>query len=211
MSKTQKRTYTSYKRDAAAIQTRSRILASAKELFQTEGFDLTTIEKIAVKASVSIPTVYALFQSKRGILRVLMDEALPPDEFQALVEKGKAEKSPKKRLQITAQIARRIYDAERSEIDLLRSAAGLAPELKELEREREERRYLRQKETVEALSPSSIPLERARDLIWAFTGRDFYRMLVLERRWSSDEYEKWLANLLYSTLFSHRLELLDSE
>jgi hypothetical protein len=33
-----------------------------------------------------------------------------------------------------------------------------------------------------------------------YTGRDIYRMLVLERAWSSDEYEKWLARSLIHEL-----------
>jgi len=39
-------------------------------------------------------------------------------------------------------------------------------------------------------------------IVWAFTGRAFYRMHVVERGWSSDEYEKWLAELLIQVLLS---------
>ncbi|MEM9103942.1 MAG: hypothetical protein AAGB12_16660 [Pseudomonadota bacterium] len=50
--------------------------------------------------------------------------------------------------------------------------------------------------------PKSLPKEKARDILWTFTGRDFYRMLVVERKWSPDEYEKWLSNMLINTLVS---------
>ena len=40
----------------------------------------------------------------------------------------------------------------------------------------------------------------ARDIFWVLTGRDIYRMLVLERAWSSDEYENWLARILIKEL-----------
>ena len=43
-------------------------------------------------------------------------------------------------------------------------------------------------------------IKKARDILWAFTGRDMYRMLVMEQGWTSDEYEKWLAQLLATTL-----------
>ena len=33
-----------------------------------------------------------------------------------------------------------------------------------------------------------------------FTGRSLYRMLVIERGWSSDDYEHWLANTLITML-----------
>jgi hypothetical protein len=45
-----------------------------------------------------------------------------------------------------------------------------------------------------------LSLSKARDILWAFTGRDLYRMLVIERGWTSDEYEKWLLELLKATL-----------
>ena len=81
MSEVKKRPYKSTARNTQAAQTRARILTSAKNLFESEGFEYVTIEKIAQGANVSIPTIYSLFQSKRGVLRALMDEALPPDQF----------------------------------------------------------------------------------------------------------------------------------
>jgi hypothetical protein len=33
-----------------------------------------------------------------------------------------------------------------------------------------------------------------------YTGRDIYRMFVLERGWSSDKYEEWLARTLIQAL-----------
>src|SRR5438094_224324 len=79
---------------AQAGQTRRRILVSEKSLFQAEGFEGVTIEQMAQEAEVSAPTIYALFQSKRGVLRALMDEALPVDQFEALVKEAMQEKSP---------------------------------------------------------------------------------------------------------------------
>jgi hypothetical protein len=43
-----------------------------------------------------------------------------------------------------------------------------------------------------ALAPG-LSVERARDLIWLHTAPDTYRLLVLERGWSLDEFERWLA------------------
>lgn len=76
---------------------------------------------------------------------------------------------------------------------------------------RERRRYQRQKETVETMASEEVftdnlSVSRARDILWAFTGRDFYRMFVIERGWSSDEYEKWLAEVLIQVLLSKTSE-----
>lgn len=200
-----KRIYKSDTREASAAQTRLRILEAAKMLFISDGFECVTIEKLAQKAEVSAPTIYALFQSKRGILRALMDEALPTDQREELVEQNKQEKDPKKRLAIAAKIARQMYDAERTLAGLFQGASLLAPEFKELEKERELRRYERQEAAVKALMQEGflqkgLSVSKARDISWAFTGRDFYRMLVIEQGWSSDEYENWLAELLVKIL-----------
>jgi AcrR family transcriptional regulator len=205
MSIQKKRTYNSENRNAQAAQTRHRILESAKQLFQSEGFECVTIEKLAQAAEVSIPTVYSLFQSKRGVLFALMDEALPTEGFNALVEEGKQEKSAKKRLMITAKLARQLYDSERAQIDIFQGASVLAPEFKEQQNEREQRRHLRQEEFVKTLMKDKallkdLSLSQARDILWAFTGRDIYRMFVVERGWTSEQYEKWLAQLLIKTL-----------
>lgn len=211
MSNQKKRTYRSEMRLEQAIKTRERILTAAKHLFANDGFDGVTIEKLAQAAGVSAPTIYALFQSKRGVLRALMDEALPVEQFEALVDLSRKEKSPKKRLMISAKIARHIYDAEKAQIDLLASASMLAPEFKEFEKEREHRRHSRQEETIkQMISENSLQegltLSKARDILWAFTGRDLYRMLVVEQKWSSDDYEQWLGQLLIKALIANDLE-----
>lgn len=205
MSKISKRPYRSAGREAKAAGTRARILRSAKKLFESDGFEHVTIEKIAQCADVSMPTIYALFQSKRGVLRALMDESLPSNQFNALVEMSINEKSPEKRLGFTAKIARQIYDAERAQMSILRGATVLAPEFRELEKEREMRRYERQAVTIKAMVKEKslkkgLKQDKARDILWALTGRDMYRMFVIEQAWTSDEYEKWLAQLLISSL-----------
>lgn len=202
-----KRTYNAANRNAQAALTRQRILESARQLFQTEGFECVTIEKMARAAEVSIPTIYSLFQSKRGVLFALMDEALPSKHFAALVEQSMLEKSPKQRLIVTAKLARQMYDSEREQIDIFHGASLLAPEFKKLQRELEQRRYIRQEEFVKIFIKDKtlakgITLTQARDILWAFSGRDMYRMFVVERGWTSDEYEKWLALILIKTLLS---------
>ncbi len=208
MSTRKKRSYTSESRQAQSRKTKDRILASAKMLFESKGFEKVTIEEIAREAQVSAPSIYSIFQSKRGVLLGLMDEALSPEQHEALVEKIKIEKCPRKRLEITATISRQLYDAEKAQLSFLRGASILDPVFKGLEIERERRRHQRQKETVEAMANEkafidNLSLSKIRDILWAFTGRDFYRMLVIERSWSSDEYEKWLAELLIQVLLSN--------
>lgn len=200
-----KRAYTSQKRQAKAQKTRDNILASAKELFESKGFEEVTIEDIAIKAEVSEPTIYALFQSKSGILRTLIDVAISPEQHELIVQKIEMEGSVSKRLELTAMLSRQIYDAEKAQLGLFRDASILNPEFKKLEVERERRRYKRQDESFKRLAKEKVPSDgldesKSRDILWALTGRDIYRMLVIEQGWSSDEYEKWLGHVLVQIL-----------
>lgn len=205
MSKPKKRTYNNTARKAQSQATKKRILDAAKSLFESKGFEFATIEEIAEKAEVSAPAIYAIFQSKRGILLAFLDEALSPERFESLVNQVKAEQVPHKRLKITASIARQLYDAEKKQLNLIRGAVVLDPVFKELEKEREERRYLRQEETLAELARENafkehLSFKDVRDILWAFTGRDMYRLLVVERGWTSDQYEQWLAEFLIQNL-----------
>lgn len=132
-----------------------------------------------------------------------MDEALAPDQFDLLVQEVKEEPLAEKRAIMGAKIARQIYDAEKAQMELFRGVSSLSPELKKLEKKREERRYERQKETVQSLAKEGILAHspaKTRDILWALTGRDLYRLLVMERGWSSHEYEKWLMGVLKKEL-----------
>lgn len=209
MSTSRKRAYNSTSRHAQAALTRNRILKSAYELFASKGYEYVTIEQLAQHAHVSAPTIYALFQSKRGVLRALMDDALPAEQHKTLVDKAMKESSPEARLRISATIARQLYDAEQAHMDIFRSASILTPEFKELEQERERRRYERLSETVKIMVKEQSLLKElspseAHDILWAFTGRDFYRMLVSERKWSSDDYEQWLGDMLIKALLASK-------
>ena len=199
-----KRAYNSEKRQAKAQKTKDRILVSAKELFESKGFEEVTIEEIAIRAEVSAPTVYSLFQSKSGVLKALIDVALPPMDYEAIIQNLEMEKSVSKRLELTAILSRQLYDAEKAQLGLFRDVSILNPELKKLEIERERRRYKRQAESFKRFKEKELlgglNSSKARDILWAFTGRDLYRMLVIERGWSSDDYEKWLARILVQTL-----------
>ena len=141
-----------------------------------------------------------------------MDEIFPKDQFEAFVESSNQAKSSEVRLQFSAKIARQMYDVEKLQMDIFRGASVLAPEFKELEKEREMRRYNRQEVTIKAVVKEQslaigLSITKARDLLWAFTGRDLYRILVIEQSWTSDEYEEWLAQTLINALVKKRIAI----
>lgn len=200
-----KRPYHSQTRQRQAGETRQRILAATRELFATRGYAGTTIEAIAEIAEVSPKTVSAVFGSKRGILAELIN----PDAFSArvqqLLDELRAAPEPSQRLSLVAQITRRAYEPLVLELELLRTAGAVSPELADLARQIGARRRENQARMIAYLREQralrhGLPPEEATDVLWALTSYDLYRMLVVEQQWSPERYETWLAHLLVQHL-----------
>jgi AcrR family transcriptional regulator len=209
-----KREYRSPVRERQAGDTRKRIVESAQRLLRREGYAGTTIEAIAQEAQVSTPSVYAIFKSKTGILKELVDQAGFGPDYESAVQRALGTPDPVVRLRLAAPIAHCIHESQSAILDLLRGAGVVAPELARLERRKESQRYERQEGTVALLRSSGklragLDYTTARDIFWALTGRDLYRMLVRERGWSADKYEDWLADTLVRSLVGCRGEALE--
>ena len=56
--------------------TRQRVLDAARDLFETKGYDATTVREIAAQASVSVGSVFTTFASKGDILSQVMADRL---------------------------------------------------------------------------------------------------------------------------------------
>lgn len=197
------RAYQSEKRKSQKEASRKRIIACARNLMIEEGFDKVSISKLAKEAEVSPSLIYTMFKSKTGVLGAVIDTSFDEQEFALLVEEAHRAPDAKTLLRLSATMARKIYDAERDILDLIRGASALDPEVKALEESREERRYERQKESFLAHSEElgkKLGLARSRDVLWAFTGRDLYRLLVVLRGWTSDAYEEFIYQALMQQL-----------
>jgi AcrR family transcriptional regulator len=205
MAKIEKRAYKSLTRQRQAHETRQRIVEATRQLLDTEGYAGMTIEAVAQRAEVSVQTIYAVFGSKTGILAEILNQTTFGAEYEDSVRQTLEERDPETRLRGAARIARQIHDARNAGFDLLRGAGVVAPELARLEQERERIRYDRQEQMVislrvaERLRPE-LNTRTARDIFWALTGSDLYRMLVRERSWSSQKYQDWLADTLVRSL-----------
>jgi AcrR family transcriptional regulator len=205
MATKRERPYQSVMRQRQAEETKQRIVAAARRLLKSKGYSGMTIEAIAQKAEVAVPTVYAVFGSKTGILAELMDEATFGPDYEQLVRQALQTEEPYECLPFAARIARQVHDAASSTFDLMRGAGVVAPEFARQEKKREFHRYDAQKSMIDFLSRSGrlrpeVDAQSARDILWTLTGRELYRMLVRERGWTSQEYEDWLGETLVTSL-----------
>lgn len=204
-SKVAKRGYSSPARADAADETRSRILSSARALFGEQGIEAVTIAEIARTSRVSASTVYAVFKSKEGILRGLMEQALFGGRYQAAQQILARVGDPVEAIARTAQVARSIYESESSELGTLRNVSGYAPALQQIEEEFEQARYAMQHERLRQLfaagrAKPGISIDEARRILWLYTSRDVYRMLVVNGGWTHDRYQGWLSQTLVEAL-----------
>src|ERR1051325_9451967 len=85
MKRAKKRTYNSADRKRRAEHTRERILDAARTLIARKGFAEATFESIAAQAGVAVPTVYAAFGSKSGIMQALISRATFSEGYEKLV------------------------------------------------------------------------------------------------------------------------------
>ncbi|MDC0721536.1 TetR/AcrR family transcriptional regulator [Nannocystis bainbridge] len=205
MAKPEARPYHSPARRRQADATRQQILAAARTLLGTHGYEDTTIDAIARAAGVAAPTVYAAYGSKRGIVAELIHQARFGEAYETAVTAALATDDPVQRLALAAKVARTVYEGERVELELLRGVGVVAPELAALEREGELGRREAQRGLVEAMASAGqlredLDVEAARDVLWAMTNRELFRLLVSGRGWPGERYEQWLAGMLKSAL-----------
>lgn len=200
-----KRRYDSALRSRAAEATRTRVLAAARVLFARRGIDGVAIAEIAEKAGVAASTVYALYKSKEGILRALMRAALFGARFEEAQARLHGVDDPVRLIALTAHVARAIYEGESSELGLVRGASSFSPALRKMEQEFEKLRFNMQEERIRLLFAQGrqrhgLALDEARRILWMYTSRDIYRMLVHDGGWTPDQYQLWLENTLVGSL-----------
>lgn len=205
MTKLQRRRYRSEIRAQGADHTRKRVLESARTLFSRRGIDRTTVAEIAKRAGVAAPTVYALFKSKEGMLRTLMREALFGRSFEEARARLDGVTDPVERIALSAHVARAIYEQESAQLGFIRGASAFSPSLRKLEQEFEQVRLGMQEERVRLLFTQSkqrkgLQFDEARRILWMYTSRDVYRMLVHEGGWTPERYQRWLSRTLVSAL-----------
>ena len=201
-AKRTKRAYDASRRRASAEERRGRILQTARNLFGHYGYGATSIERIAGEAGVAVPTIYAIYRSKRALLFALLDQADARADVAGLLrDLNAAAGNPRKQLRRLVSFTCRFYAQAGDIVDIARGAGGTNEDLLALWQEGEDRRLRGQKPLADAWDRSgalrkNINAKEALDILWAMTGADHYRLFVVDRKWSAARYEVWLENTL---------------
>ena len=198
-----KRTVRSSYRQQQAEATRDRIVVAARSLFRERGYGATTIEAIADHAGVGVATVYAAFGSKRGLLKGMRGAMLAESGIPPLLEQIQAESDPARKLGLQARLIRQQMERSYDVIAAHREGSRMDPEVAAEHRQVLDSRAAVFDELARSLAASlapSVDERTAADLLWALANEELYRELVVERGWSPDRFEAWLANTLRSQL-----------
>jgi AcrR family transcriptional regulator len=108
------------------LDTRSRILAAARELAVEKGFDEFAMEKVAQRAGVSRMTIYYQFGSKQELLEALLDRLAERGRIDRLPEAMKRE-DPLEALAGLIEVFCGFWESDRVAIRRLRAWGGLKP------------------------------------------------------------------------------------
>jgi AcrR family transcriptional regulator len=213
MAEPVKRSYDNSRRQAQVRATRRKVIEAAKRLFTENGYPATTIEAIAEEADTPLPTLYRLFGSKRALLAAVLDTSFGGDDQpiafadRPAVRAAQAEPDPATMVTAFARIAREFMERSSAILHALSTAADVDAEAAELLAEIRRQRLTGQSRIVTALDargaldPDLDPSE-ATDIVYTLMSPDVHRILTVERGWSADRYERWMARSLGTLVHS---------
>ena len=206
-----KRRYNSKRRKEQARLTNRQIVEAARKLFIERGYSGATIEAIAQEAGVAPETVYANFGNKRSILSKLIDVSIVGDDqsIPLLQRSGpqevQQEKNQHRQIQLFARGMQEIMGRMAPIFGIMRLAAKTEPDISEILQNVLEMRVHGMEEFIQYLTANDsledgfAPGEAA-ETVWAISSAEVYSLLTLDRGWSGEQYEQWLAKMLTKLL-----------
>ena len=204
-----RRRYTSAAREAQAAATRRSILDAAHALFVADGYAATTLQSIAARAGVAVQTVFAVFGSKRELLRQLIEQSIMGEQSIPVNETAgakaiAAEPDPRRRAELDAAISRAIVERVGPIVRVAREAAASDPELA---RVFDTIKAARREEMVAAATLLAGPGKprpkrngETAATLYVLYSPDVADMLMGDYGWSPARYERWLADMIYETV-----------
>jgi AcrR family transcriptional regulator len=205
------RPYNSPRRREQAAATRRAVLDAAQRLFERDGYVATSMTAIATEAQVSNKTVYIAFETKSALLRTLWNLLLRGDEGETPVAQRQwyrevlDEPDPARKLRLNARNSRNAKSRMGNLLKVIRSAAPSDEQIADLWNRIQNDYYGNQGAVVKSMREhvaEGMSVKRATDILWSLNHPDLWLLLVDQRGWSPDRYEKWCADTACAQLLS---------
>lgn len=207
-----KRPYDSRQRQEQARQSQARVIEAARTLLLERGYAGTTMKEIAARAGVSVEGVYKAFGTKPALIKRVYDITLVGDD-EPVPLSGRpeilaiaAEADPRRKLALYAGVARGLLERLGPlQAVLLAGARAGDPDLQAFVATTDRERlvgatYMASEiASTGALRPG-LTVEQARDIVWALIAPELHHLLVGQRGWTLDDYERFLAASLGDAL-----------
>ena len=206
-----KRRYESPRRREQAQATRLEILEAAQRLFERDGYAATTMAAVAAEARVALKTVYIAFETKSGLLRALWNlrlrggqGAVPvaqQDWYRAVLE----EPDPERQLRMNAHNSAHGKVRIGGLLEVIRSAAPTDPDIAALWNRINTDYHANQGAIVESIDDkralnTSLDVAQATDILWTLNHPNTWQLLVTQRGWTAEQYERWTGDLAVDRL-----------
>jgi AcrR family transcriptional regulator len=170
---------------------------------------------IATEAGVALKTVYVAFETKSGVLRALWNLLLRGDLGDAPVAERQwyrevlGEPDPERQLLLAARNSRVVKTRIGALLGVIRSAAPADPDIAALWSRIQSEFYDNQREIVKALHRKKalgrgLDVTRATDILWTLNHPDLWLLLVGERGWTPEQWERWFRETACSQLLGGR-------
>jgi len=213
-----RRRYVSRRREEQAARTRQDILSAAGALFREQGYGATSMPRIAAEAGVVVETIYRIFGSKAGLFRSVMEAVLAggasraevPVEERPAIRAVIDEPDPRRQIELYTATQPGIHRRAGPLLRALHGGVASDPELRALWDEMEAWRLEGQGRFVEMLARrgrlrQGLSVDDARDVLWTLCSLAVHDLLVVERGWTSGQYQAWLTAALTRELLPDNL------
>lgn len=203
---TERRRYDSLRRQAQAQQTRAEIAEAARRLFATQGWAVTTVRDVARAAGVSVPTVYAAYENKAGLVWALADAADLAADLPRMLDELEAAADPERQLAAMAAYDRRLFERAGDLIALVRDAGRTEPALAALYAEARRQADQTRVQVFSSWPPGTLrpglDVPTAVDVYAALCNIDVYTTLATERSWPPERIARWWGEALARELLA---------
>ncbi|MEU4690581.1 helix-turn-helix domain-containing protein [Actinoplanes sp. NPDC023714] len=206
-----RRVYDNTRRAEQARLTRRRILDAARDLLIGRG-PAVTMREVAAHADVSVETVRKVFGTKAALIKDVYDVTLAgDDEPIPMIDRPELRAvftatGPEDKVARYAHAARLIGERVGPLLaTLLAGARGGDPDLIRFRETTNRERMAGAGAIVNHLAGSGglragLDPGKASDVVWTLISPEVFDLLVSDRGWSPEDYERWLARALTDAL-----------
>jgi AcrR family transcriptional regulator len=206
-----KRSYDASRRREQARARRLATVLAARDLFERDGFRLTTIAAVAARAGVSAESIYKSFGTKAALAKAAFDVTVAGDDEPVPVADRPAMQAVRDEPDVRRKIemyvgglAQRQARSAGVQI-LIRDGRHVDDSLAPVWAKLNDEALAGMTMLAGHLATSGqlrdgVDIDEIRDVLWNYLAIDTYERLVLIRGWSLERYSAWLARTIIAAI-----------